>query len=190
MFTHSIISECTIKSLAFIFFICSRTGNEIGEIGARDIATAIESGKCKLARLWLSDNDIGDKGAYHMASAIANEKCSLIYLSLKNNKISSAGAHHIATAVESGYRSLTELDLSGNLMSFWVCHSISRAIYANESVRDVLIECAVEASSDELHALLSLAVNCRWTDTVKMMLCALVEVEKLHNDTIDDPTAV
>eukprot|EP00299_Pterocystis_sp_00344_P009616 c4101_g1_i1.p1 GENE.c4101_g1_i1~~c4101_g1_i1.p1 ORF type:complete len:215 (+),score=34.51 c4101_g1_i1:189-833(+) len=114
--------------------------NDIAADGARHIFTALESENCSLTTLCLDNNQIDDEGAHHVANIIENEKCSLTHLSLKYNRIGDKGARRIATAVESRKYSLKYLRLHQNLMFECVAVVISKAVAQRQSFRFAMIE--------------------------------------------------
>ena len=80
------------------------TGNDIGDVGAKELADALTSGQCpKGLKLNIERNNIGYEGAKVLASALASGNCQEgLVLNLKNNSIGDEGAKVLATALASG----------------------------------------------------------------------------------------
>jgi Ran GTPase-activating protein (RanGAP) involved in mRNA processing and transport len=78
------------------------------------LATALESGQCKLTWLELYQNCIGDAGVVALAKALESGQCKLKYLCLTRNRFGDAGAVALAKALESEQCTLERLKVSQN----------------------------------------------------------------------------
>ncbi|KAI5740130.1 hypothetical protein M8J76_000742 [Diaphorina citri] len=83
----------------------------LGDVSAIEIATIVIA-ENNLTHLDLTDNQIGTVGAQEIASSLLHPKCRLIYLSLKLNEIQDGGAREIALSLEKN-TTLVQLCLAG-----------------------------------------------------------------------------
>eukprot|EP00299_Pterocystis_sp_00344_P019445 c9648_g1_i2.p1 GENE.c9648_g1_i2~~c9648_g1_i2.p1 ORF type:complete len:167 (-),score=32.09 c9648_g1_i2:2-502(-) len=131
-----------------------------------------------ITHLSLSWNYISDKGARHIATALTSERCKLTHLDLNANMLSVSGVSYIATAIESGQCKLTELYLYANAVPRVVSSVLTHAVNNNRSLRTVAIE-SVESpewmTCDELKSLLSLSSHCRWPNVVQLNIYCLID---------------
>jgi Ran GTPase-activating protein (RanGAP) involved in mRNA processing and transport len=112
-------------------------GNDINDIAAIHIATALKSNKT-LKTLNLRDNNIGDEGASAIAKALETH-ASLQSLTLSHNKITKKAAASFAEVLK-GNKSLQELDLGYNQIGEEGAISIGTALKGNTSLLNLNLE--------------------------------------------------
>ena len=89
----NVTSHCLLEGeIAKPQMLCSLTflslrGNNIGDLGAQCIASALESRRCRLLELNLEYNHIGEIGMMAIAKALQSDHCSLMMLYSFGNKM-------------------------------------------------------------------------------------------------------
>ncbi|WP_342269845.1 leucine-rich repeat domain-containing protein [Rickettsia endosymbiont of Orchestes rusci] len=106
-------------------------GNNIDEVGAKELAAALKSNN-SLTYLNLWNNNIGDVGAKFLAAALKSNN-SLTYLDLNSNNIGKVGAKELAVALKSN-NSLTYLYLGGNNIGDVGAKELAAALKFNNSL--------------------------------------------------------
>ncbi|CAF3246480.1 unnamed protein product [Rotaria sp. Silwood2] len=91
--------------------ILNLAGNQIGDIGAEHLATALLN-NTTINKLELSSNQIGENGAQYLSNALRNN-ATLSLLSLNMNSIENKGLQHIAACLIIN-KTITKLKLQQN----------------------------------------------------------------------------
>jgi len=106
-------------------------GNNIGDEGAREVATALNK-NTKLIRLHINYNNIGDKGAQAIATAL-EQNTTLTILDISRNNIGVDGAQAIATALKIN-KTLTTLNISENRIDNAGAEALAEALKVNKTL--------------------------------------------------------
>ncbi|XP_066530503.1 ribonuclease inhibitor-like isoform X2 [Hoplias malabaricus] len=100
-----VISNCRTAQFA---------GYSLSEQSITILAAALQSEKCSLRELDLSNNDLQDSGVEKISAALKSPHCKLEKLRLAMCKICNESCDTLSSALQSENCSLTELDLSKN----------------------------------------------------------------------------
>ncbi|XP_072319536.1 NACHT, LRR and PYD domains-containing protein 14-like [Eucyclogobius newberryi] len=105
--------------------------NSIGDVGLKHLARGLESPKCQLETLRLSQCNIKKAGGFHLASALEKNPAHLKWLDLSINKIGNAAANELFTKFDISRLRKLEIYYCG--LTERCCARISDALKLEES---------------------------------------------------------